>query len=66
MLITSYDTLRTDIAKLNKVDWSCAIFDEVHKLKGVKSKTRDACLKLNTLKRFGIVEFYLVMLIVQV
>jgi superfamily II DNA or RNA helicase len=39
VLVTSYDTFRTDLKKLNRVDWACAIFDEVHKIKGTWSNS---------------------------
>jgi hypothetical protein len=32
-LLVSYETLRMDFCLLNAVDWSCVIFDEVHRLK---------------------------------
>jgi SNF2 family DNA or RNA helicase len=32
-LLVSYETLRMDFGLINAVDWSCVIFDEVHRLK---------------------------------
>jgi SNF2 family DNA or RNA helicase len=54
IVITSYDTFRIDFEKMNSVNWCCAIFDEVHKIKGRKTKLAQTAKDLTTQRRFGL------------
>jgi len=40
VLITSYDTLRSDIKLLSRVPWHCLVVDEAHRIKSTDSVLR--------------------------
>ncbi|KAL6538250.1 Swi5 complex subunit Swi2 [Orobanche gracilis] len=54
ILITSFDTYRMQGDILSKIPWEIVIVDEAHRLKNEKSKLYTACLKIRTLKRYGL------------
>ncbi|KAK6919597.1 Helicase, C-terminal [Dillenia turbinata] len=54
ILITSFDTYRIQGSILSEVQWEIVIVDEAHRLKNEKSKLYQACLDINTCKRFGL------------
>ena len=54
LLAISYDLIREDIAKFIATKFDSIIFDEVHKLKEPKSKTRDAIKMLKSTHRIGL------------
>lgn len=54
VLAISYDLLRQDIDRFGKVIFDAAIFDEVHRLKEPKTKTKEAVGYLRARHRFGL------------
>ncbi|KAK6141101.1 hypothetical protein DH2020_025156 [Rehmannia glutinosa] len=54
ILITSFDTYRIQGNILSDIQWEIVIIDEAHRLKNEKSKLYTACLKIRTLKRYGL------------
>ncbi|WJX50946.1 Swi5 complex subunit Swi2, variant 2 [Trifolium repens] len=55
VLITSFDTFRIyGDSSLSDIHWSIVIIDEAHRLKNWKSKLYNACLKIKTLRRYGL------------
>ncbi|KAK4486941.1 hypothetical protein RD792_006256 [Penstemon davidsonii] len=54
ILITSFDTFRIQGPILSDIEWDIVVIDEAHKLKNEKSKLYTACLKVKTLKRYGL------------
>ncbi|KAL2474046.1 Switch 2 [Forsythia ovata] len=54
ILITSFDAYRIHGSILSEVQWEIVIIDEAHRLKNEKSKLYGACLKIRTLKRYGL------------
>ncbi|KAL7137046.1 hypothetical protein ABFS83_10G068000 [Erythranthe nasuta] len=54
ILITSFDTFRIQGSVLSDIMWDIVIVDEAHKLKNEKSKLYSACLKIRTMKRYGL------------
>ncbi|KAL9153798.1 hypothetical protein ABFS82_10G072000 [Erythranthe guttata] len=54
ILITSFDTFRIQGSVLSDIMWEIVIVDEAHKLKNEKSKLYSACLKIRTMKRYGL------------
>lgn len=54
VLITSFDTYRIHGSAVLEVEWEIMIVDEAHRLKNDKSKLYQACLRIKTLKRFGL------------
>lgn len=54
ILITSFDTYRIQGSILSDIPWEIVIVDEAHRLKNEKSKLYTACLKIKTLKRYGL------------
>ncbi|KAL3848831.1 hypothetical protein ACJIZ3_010713 [Penstemon smallii] len=54
ILITSFDTFRIQGPILSDIGWDIVVIDEAHKLKNEKSKLYTACLKIKTLKRYGL------------
>ncbi|KAG8364730.1 hypothetical protein BUALT_Bualt18G0029100 [Buddleja alternifolia] len=54
ILITSFDTYRIQGSILSDIEWEIVVIDEAHKLKNEKSKLYTACLKIRTLKRYGL------------
>ncbi|CAL8464574.1 g4109 [Coccomyxa elongata] len=61
IILTTYDTLRTNIDMLREVDWHAAIFDECHKLKNKRTTTKSdnistygAANCLGTKRRYGL------------
>lgn len=54
VVLMSYDTLLNCEKELKNVDWSCAIFDEAHKVKSRTSKQFRAVAALRTRRKFGL------------
>ena len=54
VMISSYGMVQREIEEVNSVEWTCAIFDEVHKLKDRNSKVCRACCQLACQKRYGL------------
>ncbi|CAA0808827.1 Switch 2 [Striga hermonthica] len=54
ILITSFDTYRLQGSTLSDIRWEIVIVDEAHRLKNEKSKLYTECLKIRTLKRYGL------------
>ncbi|KZV14936.1 switch 2 [Dorcoceras hygrometricum] len=54
ILISSFDTYRIQGNVLSDIQWEIVIVDEAHKLKNEKSKLYTACLKIKTMKRYGL------------
>lgn len=54
VLAISYDLLRQDIDRFGKVIFDAAIFDEIHRLKEPKTKTKTAVGYLRARHRFGL------------
>ncbi|XP_011085388.1 switch 2 isoform X2 [Sesamum indicum] len=54
ILITSFDTYRIQGSILSDIQWEIVVIDEAHRLKNEKSKLYIECLKIRTLKRYGL------------
>ena len=54
ILLVSYDSYRSNADLINSVEWDCAVCDEVHKIKDMKSKISKALNALKTLRRIGL------------
>jgi SNF2 family DNA or RNA helicase len=54
ILITSYETFRIDFEKINAIDWLFVVFDEVHKVKGRRTKLAQTANQLKTMRRYGL------------
>ncbi|KAG6386943.1 hypothetical protein SASPL_152124 [Salvia splendens] len=54
IIITSFDTYRIQGSILSNIQWEILIVDEAHRLKNEKSKLYTACMKIKTLKRYGL------------
>ena len=54
ILLTTYDTMRINLADFRAVEWEVTIFDEAQKLKNEKSKLNIACHRLKCNRRFGL------------
>lgn len=54
VIITSFDTFRIQGSILSDIQWEISIIDEAHRLKNEKSKLYTACMKIRTLKRYGL------------
>ncbi|KAL0320097.1 UNVERIFIED_CONTAM: Switch 2 [Sesamum radiatum] len=54
ILITSFDTYRIQGSILSDIQWEIVVIDEAHRLKNEKSKLYIECLKIKTLKRYGL------------
>jgi SNF2 family DNA or RNA helicase len=54
VMLTSYETFRTNFNDINAIDWCCMLFDEVHKIKNKQSKLTQLCKKIKTRRRFGL------------
>ncbi|KAK4420573.1 Switch 2 [Sesamum alatum] len=54
ILITSFDTYRIQGSILSDIQWEIVVIDEAHRLKNEKSKLYMECLKIRTLKRYGL------------
>lgn len=54
VVLTTYDTFRNDEASLQPLQWNCAVFDEVHKIKGRKAKMTAAANAIATPRRYGL------------
>ncbi|XP_057796548.1 switch 2-like [Salvia miltiorrhiza] len=54
IIITSFDTYRIQGSILSDIQWEILIVDEAHRLKNEKSKLYTACMKIKTLKRYGL------------
>ena len=54
MLLTTYDMLRCEAARLGKLGFSLVVADEVHKLKNQRSATYAAATSLPTTLRYGL------------
>uniref|UniRef100_A0A6P8HG51 DNA excision repair protein ERCC-6-like 2 isoform X2 n=1 Tax=Actinia tenebrosa TaxID=6105 RepID=A0A6P8HG51_ACTTE len=54
VVLTTYDTLRINLTKFNKVSWSAVIMDEVHKLKDPEAQITVAAKELKVKARFGL------------
>ncbi|XP_049850835.1 uncharacterized protein LOC126324025 [Schistocerca gregaria] len=53
VVLAAYDAL-SHVAELNAVDWSCAILDEVHRIKTRFSKLSANCARLRVERRYGL------------
>jgi chromodomain-helicase-DNA-binding protein 6 len=42
VLVTSFEVALATISQLRKIQWSCLVMDEAHRLKGRKSKLADS------------------------
>ncbi|KAL8506575.1 hypothetical protein ACS0TY_017461 [Phlomoides rotata] len=54
ILITSFDTFRIQGSTLSDIEWEIVVIDEAHRLKNEKAKLYTACMKVKTLKRYGL------------
>ncbi|XP_073151388.1 switch 2 [Henckelia pumila] len=54
ILISSFDTYRIQGNILSDIQWEIVVVDEAHRLKNEKSKLYTACLKIKTMKRYGL------------
>jgi DNA excision repair protein ERCC-6-like 2 len=54
MLITSYGMFQKELDILNKIDWCCVVFDEIHKIKDRTTKLYHSCCELKCLRRYGL------------
>ncbi|EIE19153.1 hypothetical protein COCSUDRAFT_20093, partial [Coccomyxa subellipsoidea C-169] len=61
IMLTTYDTFRINIDRLQEIDWHVAIFDEAHKLKNKRVSTKNdnistygAATSLRTKRRYGL------------
>lgn len=54
IVLTTYETARDQIEKLNSITWYCVIADEVHKIKEPESGVTKALKSLNCRRRIGL------------
>ena len=54
VMISSYGMVQKELDEMNGVEWTCVVFDEVHKLKDRTSKVCRACCQLECQKRYGL------------
>jgi DNA excision repair protein ERCC-6-like 2 len=54
VVIVSYDCFRLRFAELNAIHWLCGVFDEVHKLKDVKSQITIKCMAFANPRHYGL------------
>jgi SNF2 family DNA or RNA helicase len=54
VVITSYDTLMTDLSFLNVCEWKCVVADEAHRLKNSKSKVFERMTSLTCQRRVAL------------
>lgn len=54
VVITTYNTYRNHMSKLNIIKWDCVVADECHQLKELKSATTQAMNQINALCRIGL------------
>lgn len=54
VVITSYDTVMSDIAFLNRCCWTCVVADEAHRLKNSKTKVFEKMTSLTCQRRVAL------------
>ncbi|CAL1534431.1 unnamed protein product [Lymnaea stagnalis] len=54
IIVTTFETFRDHVDRLNEVEWEAVIVDEVHKIKGLKAQITQSLRRINTPRRFGL------------
>jgi superfamily II DNA or RNA helicase len=54
VLLVSYEMLRTNREEIDRIKWTCVVFDEIHRLKNGRSKLTVECGQIACTRRFGL------------